>query len=87
MKKFILFLSMLYVSAFFLTANGVVFSDLLKPTSLVVADEQIYITDGPSIYIHSAKDFKLINKFGKVGEGPQEFKVHPALNNGSVVID
>ncbi len=47
---------------------------LLKPNTLVVDDNQIYIADGTSIYIYSLKDFGLKKKFGRDGEGPQEFK-------------
>lgn len=72
-----------------LALTGVVFSEkvatlspLKKPYEIQVDKDRLYITEGPVIFIFSAKDFKLIKKFGKRGEGPQEFK----LNQGTDVV-
>ena len=48
--------------------------DIFEPSSIVVDRDQIYIVEGTKIYIYSLKDFNLKIKFGKKGEGPQEFK-------------
>jgi hypothetical protein len=48
-------------------------TDVLKPLFLAVDTDRFYVTDGFTIFIYSMKDFKLIKKFGKEGEGPQEF--------------
>lgn len=53
--------------------------DLNKPETVSVDQTQMYVTEGVSIYIYSLKDFKLIKKIGKRGEGPQEFNVPPTL--------
>jgi hypothetical protein len=47
----------------------------VNKTELILwADQdQFYVVDGTSVLIYSLKDFKLIKKFGKTGEGPQEF--------------
>jgi hypothetical protein len=50
---------------------------LLKPNGLAVSTRYIYILEEPTIYIFSARDFRLIKKFGKRGEGPQEFMTSP----------
>lgn len=50
--------------------------DLLKPEALFFDKTQMYVTEGTSIHIFALKDFKLIKKFGKQGEGPQEFIVN-----------
>ncbi len=47
-------------------------SDLLNPDSILIGNDRIYVTEGVSIYIYSKDDLKLINKFGKKGEGPGE---------------
>jgi hypothetical protein len=47
--------------------------DLLNPELIRVDENQIYISEGANIYIYSLKDFRLLKKFGKRGEGPQEF--------------
>lgn len=49
-------------------------SEIMKPTAMSLDDDQIYITENITIYIYSLKDFKLKKKFGKPGEGPEEFK-------------
>ncbi len=49
--------------------------DLINPDSIHADRHQLYITEQHSIYIYSLKDFRLTKKFGKSGEGPQEFKV------------
>ncbi len=50
--------------------------ELLKPGQIVLSDELIYITDfadGRSIYIYERKNLKFFKKFGKEGQGPEEF--------------
>ena len=37
--------------------------------------DQFYVIEGAVVYIYSMRDFKLKKKFGKKGEGPEEFKV------------
>jgi hypothetical protein len=46
---------------------------MATPDSIKVDQNHIYISDFPFIYIFSRKDFRLIKKFGRKGEGPQEF--------------
>jgi hypothetical protein len=53
--------------------------DLMKPEDLLFDRTQMYVTEGTSIFIYSLEDFKLIKKFGKQGEGPKEFLLHPRL--------
>lgn len=48
--------------------------DIFEPSSIVVYNNQIYIVEGTTIYIYSLEDFTLKKKFGRKGEGPQEFK-------------
>ena len=45
------------------------------PEFLEIDDEQFYVTQRGEVYIYSFKDFSLKTKFGKTGEGPQEFKL------------
>lgn len=75
LKKFVMFLGILLI----LLVNDVLglklasFPDLLKPSSLTVDGNQIFIADQHKVYIYSLEDFSLQKKFGKEGEGPQEF--------------
>lgn len=49
------------------------FDELSRPIFVAADDTQLYISEDTSVYIYSLKDFKLIKKFGKAGEGPSEF--------------
>lgn len=51
--------------------------DLVNPDEIKIDDRQIYFVDGTTIHIYSLGDFRLVKKFGKAGEGPQEFLKHP----------
>jgi len=48
-------------------------SDLLVPDFMAVDNSQVYVAESTTVFIFSMKDFKLVSKFGKPGEGPQEF--------------
>ncbi|MCP5109049.1 MAG: hypothetical protein GY950_37050 [bacterium] len=52
---------------------------LINPDEIKIDEKQIYFIDGTSIHIYSLADFKFKKKFGKKGEGPQEFLRHPQL--------
>lgn len=58
--------------------------DLLKPHQIAVDDNQLYITEKASVYIYSLDDFSLKKKFGRKGEGPQEFMISPT---DGVIVD
>ena len=51
--------------------------ELKQPKTLAVDDTQLYVTESASILIYSLKDYKLVRKFGKEGQGPQEFQTLP----------
>ncbi|NIM12776.1 MAG: hypothetical protein GTO45_11780 [Candidatus Aminicenantes bacterium] len=52
---------------------------LLRPLTVTADKSQIYITEEAAIYIYSLTNFRLIKKFGRKGEGPEEFKTIPNL--------
>ncbi|MCU0285170.1 MAG: hypothetical protein MUF15_02110 [Acidobacteria bacterium] len=52
-------------------------NQVINPNGLAVTNSYIYVLEEPTIYIYSAKDFQLVKKFGKKGEGPQEFMTAP----------
>ena len=78
MKKIILILLFVLLTRFVMPGNmetvKIPLPDLVNPHALAVDENQIYISEGAAVYIYSFKDFKLIKKFGKEGEGPAEFK-------------
>jgi len=75
MKRIILLALVLLFSFFCFGEKVVPLPDLLKPESFTVDDSQFYINEKATVFIYSLKDFQLKNKFGKAGEGPQEFRV------------
>lgn len=56
------------------------FDSYLMPDAIYIDEGRFYIVEGLSVSIHSMKDFSLIKKFGRHGEGPGEFKSRPRLN-------
>ncbi|MCP4216766.1 MAG: hypothetical protein GY765_19100 [bacterium] len=76
MKKInlICFVLLLLVPGLVQGGKVAVLTDFLKPTIIEADADQFYVCEGSTIHIYSIKDYKLIAKFGKEGEGPQEFK-------------
>ena len=73
MKIFLPFFWLL-VSSLVFAGQVIPLPGLAKPQRIYINQEQLFITEGATIYIYSLKDFKLRRKFGKRGEGPGEFK-------------
>lgn len=81
MKKSIIVFIILFLAAMpVLSARVVPMPQHLKPFRIRVDHEQVFITEGPEIFIYSLKDFALQAKFGKAGEGPEEFKLIPEFS-------
>lgn len=83
MKKHVWLLILLFLASPVFAGKVVPLPDLLKPENIIVHQDRILITEFPQVYMYTLKDFKLIKKFGKAGQGPQEFlnyarvQVHP----------
>lgn len=52
-----------------------VLPELMKPTSIAVGDNRLYVAQDATVFIYDLKTLKLIKKFGRQGEGPEEFPV------------
>lgn len=74
MKRFIMLSLMLAMLNLAADAKAAVLPDLMRPGSIIVDNDQMFVVEDVHIYIYSLKDFKLKKKIGKAGEGPQEFK-------------
>lgn len=79
MKKAIFLSLLILLTGIFTAAKVVSLPDVLKPERIVVDKDNAYITENATVYIYSLKDFKLKKKFGKPGEGPEEFKTNPSM--------
>ena len=55
--------------------------DLIKPGSMKVDMDKIYIMDGSKTLVYSIKDYSLLTSFGKEGEGPGEISNSPFWSN------
>lgn len=76
MKKIIcLIIGLLFFLSFGFAGKAATFPELVHPKNLVVDDERVIVTDYPSIYIYSLKDYHFIKKFGSKGQGPGEFYI------------
>jgi hypothetical protein len=83
-------LSIIFLVTACLWADGtkvIEMNDLINPASLKVDGDQIYFTEGAQVLIYSRTDFKLKKKFGKKGEGPREFFIHPTTQYASIDLE
>lgn len=76
-KLYFLLLLLISVSILMGGTKVVPLNELMKPQSLVMDDSNLYISENENVFIYSLKDLKLVKKFGKKGEGPQEFTISP----------
>jgi hypothetical protein len=78
-KKPALLLWLTIIMPFVLPGKAVPLPGLINPESIAIDGAKAFITEKASVYIFSLKDFKLLNKFGRRGEGPAEFKATPGI--------
>jgi len=83
MRKVVLILILVLILIFSLVHGEKigVLSGVLKPESIEVSRERLYVVEGAAFYTYSLKGLELIGKFGKKGEGPGELKVVPMFSN------
>jgi hypothetical protein len=86
MKKLMVVVLFLLFSLVLLGQQVVEIPELMKPEKMIVDGGDLIVVEKTTIYIFSLKDFKLKAKFGKEGEGPQEFKVNPFGGPGVVAV-
>lgn len=82
MKRGIIFVTLLLM-VFSMVSYGkklATLPGLFKPYFIIMDNEQLYVCDGAVVSIYSLKDFSLAAKFGKEGEGPEEFKLSASKN-------
>ena len=77
-KKYFIILFLFCVQMIY--AQNIIPLKLHKPFYIRADTQKIYIGQGPEIFIYSSEDYKLITKFGKAGEGPEEFKLLPEFS-------
>jgi len=82
MRKFLLivFMLLLFVIEPLFSKKMYEFSEIGKPSKIYLNQDSLYIVEFPLIYIHSLKDFHLVKRIGKKGEGPGEFLVYARIH-------
>jgi hypothetical protein len=73
-KKSLIFILFLFLFSAVHAGQIVKIPEAFNPTQIHVTKDRMYIVDGVTILIYALKDFQLIKKIGREGEGPQEFK-------------
>ena len=83
MNKLCFLVLVIFLSVSVSAEKVAAFPDFRNPDQLYLDDNRIYMVDDAFIYIYSLKDYSFIKKFGKRGEGPEEFRLNadetPAL--------
>ncbi|MCP4215527.1 MAG: hypothetical protein GY765_12815, partial [bacterium] len=77
MKKILICIVMLCIVGVVFAEKATELKELLNPKKIFVQGDRLLTVEPTTISIYSLKDYKLIKKFGKAGEGPQEFKINP----------
>jgi hypothetical protein len=82
MKKMILMFVVIFMLVVSIQAEKIgVLNDVLKPETMAFKGDRIYVVEKAGFFEYSLKDLKLLNRFGKKGEGPGELSVTPGINN------
>lgn len=80
-KNILIFISVILTfQVFSFTTFGEVAAtlpEIMKPRTMAVDDSQLYVAEQSTVFIYSLKDFTLIKKFGREGQGPREFQTLP----------
>ena len=94
LMKWFLFLSLLI--PFVVSGKQIAeLTEVVRPSIFLVRYDRVYIMEDASVFIYNLKDFKLLKKFGKAGEGPREFKYNGndsrplglIFNNGEMIVN
>lgn len=85
MKRWLTLLVILMVSMVTFAEKLATLPEIFRPFNLTMDDQQFYVTEGTSVYIFSLKDFALKKKFGKPGQGPQEFAPIPGSTSSLTI--
>lgn len=98
MKVFVMNILVLFLFQFgtFAESPGTLL-EIKKPSQLLVIKNQLFISEGASVYryrllkekppSHDGIKFVFVKKFGREGEGPQEFKLNPFRPNVHMFLD
>jgi len=72
-----LFLSLVVVSY---GKKTIVLKELVNPVNIAAANDNLFVSDGYSVFVYDLKSFKMKMKFGRKGKGPGEFSWKPRIS-------
>jgi len=73
------FLVLIFTTFTFPVESLGVLEGVLKPSVIDIQKDRLFVMDIDQVRIYSIKDLSLLKSFGKRGEGPGEYKVHPDI--------
>lgn len=73
-------------TAFSFAGKTATFTDFVNPFGIVVDGERLFISEGVTVFIYSLKNYRLIKKFGKEGEGPGEVLLRRQGGNTEILL-
>jgi hypothetical protein len=77
---FFLILACLIIFTFNLPAEKLsTFTELTDPSMIAIDGNELYVLDDVQVFVYSLKDYRLLRKFGKKGEGPGELRTDSDL--------
>jgi hypothetical protein len=76
---FYLFLILISTANALPVENLGVLDGVLKPSTIDIQKDRLFVMDTEQVRVYSMKDLSLIKSFGKKGEGPGEYKIHPDI--------
>lgn len=93
MRKAFLFIFLLSFVLNLTGAKVAVLEKVSRPERILIDQDKLYVLEGAYVYIYSMKDYSLLKKFGKKGNGPGElnpvptYKLQMEVQKGNIVIN
>ncbi len=92
-RVLILLVLLVFLVTYIFPKKLAVLPQLINPGVIAIDGEAIYVLDGVEVHVYSLKDYQLVNKFGKRGNGPgelipnDEIPLHMKLVNGNIFLN
>jgi hypothetical protein len=93
MKRFAIVVIFILMGTSVFPALVATLPEIMKPISISVHGDEMFIMEGAVIHVYSLKSKKMLRKFGKKGEGPGELMDTPFFlnkinfHNNSIVVE
>ncbi len=85
-KYWLLFLILFGFSGSAFAGKVATFTEFVNPYSIMIDGDRLHISEGVTVFIYSLKDYLLVKKFGKEGEGPGEVLLRRSAGNTEISV-